>query len=80
MHYNNWSCHPGWAPLKSSAYQVLLVNKRIGQIGPPRAGWPALASVVAPGLRNAGEETARRWSGRPGASATIKVVLDVQGA
>lgn len=48
VHYNNWSCHPGWAPLKSSAYQVLLVNKRIGQIGPPRAGWPALASVVAP--------------------------------
>jgi hypothetical protein len=34
LHFNNWSCTPKAAPLPASAYQVLLVNKRIGVLDP----------------------------------------------
>ena len=32
LHYNNWSCRPQAWPMKAWAYQVLFVNKRVGEI------------------------------------------------
>ncbi len=32
LHYNNWSCRARAWPMKAWAYQVLLVNKRVGEI------------------------------------------------
>jgi hypothetical protein len=46
VNFNNWSC-PGFDPMPSWAYQVLLVNKNVGVAGPPRADSPALESVLA---------------------------------
>ena len=34
LHFNNWSCTPKAAPLPAWAYQVLWVNKRIGNVDP----------------------------------------------
>ena len=48
VHNNNWSCSIQWAPMKAWAYQVLLVNKRIGVPGPPPAGSPTPESLLAP--------------------------------
>jgi hypothetical protein len=39
LHFNNWSCNDELDPMPAWAYQVLLVNKRIGQVD---------ASVAAP--------------------------------
>jgi len=48
VHFNNWSCDQGLAPIPSWAYQVLLVNKRIGVVGTPPAGSPTAKSLLAP--------------------------------
>jgi hypothetical protein len=32
LHYNNWSCRESAWPMKAWAYQVLFVNKRVGEI------------------------------------------------
>lgn len=55
VHFNNWNCSDTWAPFPNFAYQVLLVNKKLGVIGPPEPGWPTLASVLAPDNRRAPE-------------------------
>jgi hypothetical protein len=34
LHYNNWACSAATAPLLATAYQVLLVNKRVGVLDP----------------------------------------------
>jgi hypothetical protein len=34
FHYNNWACNPTMKPLRSTAFQVLLVNKRLGELDP----------------------------------------------
>lgn len=34
LHFNNYSCDPSLAPFPASAYEVLLVNRTIGQIDP----------------------------------------------
>lgn len=34
LHYNNWACSADVAPLVATAYQVLLVNKRLGVLDP----------------------------------------------
>jgi hypothetical protein len=46
VHFNNWSCNEGLAPIPAWAYQVLLVNKRIGVVGTPPAGSPTAASLL----------------------------------
>jgi hypothetical protein len=48
IHFNNYACTPDAHPLPASAYQVLLVSKRIGVPGPPRPGSPAPESLMAP--------------------------------
>lgn len=48
VHFNNQSCTAGAKPLPASAYQVLLVNKRIGIVGPPPPGSPTPESLMAP--------------------------------
>ena len=44
LHYNNWACTPEVAPLRAWAYQVLLVNKRVGvldaSVTPPAPSSP----------------------------------------
>ncbi len=47
LHFNNMAC-TGRPAFPSSAYQVLLVNKRIGVVGPPPAGSPTAESLMAP--------------------------------
>jgi hypothetical protein len=47
VHFNNYACG-GAEPLPARAYQVLLVNKRIGVVGPPPAGSPTAESLLAP--------------------------------
>jgi hypothetical protein len=52
LHFNNWSCTPLAAPLPAWAYQVLFVNKRIGQPDssvPVPAPMSALNAPDAPG-------------------------------
>jgi hypothetical protein len=52
MHYNNWSCTARAWPMKSWAYQVLFVNKRIGIVD-PAAPFPAPSSPLnAPDARD----------------------------
>ena len=46
VHYNNFSCHPSLAPFPSWAFEVLLVNKRIGMTDGSPA--PAAPGVDAP--------------------------------
>ena len=48
LHFNNQTCTAAAKPLPATAYQVLLVNKRIGVLGPPPAGSPAAASLLLP--------------------------------
>ena len=48
VHFNNWNCSDDFAPFPNFAYQVLLVNRKIGVVGEPPAGAPTLASVLAP--------------------------------
>jgi hypothetical protein len=58
VHYNNWSCSDEWAPVPAWAYQVLLVNKKVGVVGSPPPGSPTLADVQAPdnpGAKECGE-------------------------
>ena len=48
VHFNNQSCMNAARPLPAAAYQVLLVNKRIGIPGPPPPGSAPPASFMAP--------------------------------
>jgi len=48
VHFNNWKCSDEFAPFPNFAYQVLLVNKKVGIPGNPRAGYPTRESAVAP--------------------------------
>jgi hypothetical protein len=36
LHFNNWSCMEGIAPFPAWAVEILLVNKRIGELDPTR--------------------------------------------
>ena len=45
LHFNNYSCSTETAPFPSRAYQVLLVNKRIGVLD-TGGGWPPSASAL----------------------------------
>lgn len=49
VHFNNYACN-GWrfAPVPASAYQVLLVNKRVGVVGERPGRSPAPESLMAP--------------------------------
>jgi len=47
LHFNNYSCSSETAPFPSRAYQVLLVNKRIGVLD-LAAGTPAASALNAP--------------------------------
>ena len=47
VHFNNWSCDEGLAPMKAWAYQVLFVNKRLGVLGPQPAGAATVESLLA---------------------------------
>lgn len=38
LHFNNWSCAPGLLPFPAWAYEVLLVNKRLGVPAPSGSG------------------------------------------
>ena len=48
LHFNNYSCSSETAPFPSRAYQVLLVNKRIGVLDLAAAGTPAASALNAP--------------------------------
>jgi len=48
LHYNNWACGADLAPFAARAYQVLFVNKRLGQLGKPPAGRPQARDFDAP--------------------------------
>lgn len=47
LHFNNYSCSEGTAPFPSRAYQVLLVNKRLG-VRDMTAGTPPPSPLNAP--------------------------------
>ena len=47
LHFNNYSCSTETAPFPSRAYQVLLVNKRIGVLD-RAAGTPSASALNAP--------------------------------
>jgi hypothetical protein len=55
VHFNNWNCSNDFAPFPNFAYQVLLVNRKIGVIGEPPAGARTLASALAPDNKRAPE-------------------------
>jgi hypothetical protein len=48
LHFNNYSCSSETAPFPSRAYQVLLVNKRIGVLDRAPAGTPSASALNAP--------------------------------
>jgi hypothetical protein len=48
LHFNNWSCTSGAAPLPAWAYQVLWVNKRIGVVDPTAPVPAAMSPLNAP--------------------------------
>ena len=48
VHFNNQACTNAASPLPSWVFQVLFVNKRLGVAGPPPAGSPTAASLLAP--------------------------------
>lgn len=50
VHYNNYSCDPTLTPFPAWAYEVLLVNKRLGRIDP--SGRPLDGSHPASALNN----------------------------
>jgi len=39
VHFNNYSCDPKLAPFPAAAYEVLLVNKRLGVVEAPPGNW-----------------------------------------
>ena len=47
LHFNNYSCSSETAPFPSRAYQVLLVNKRIG-VHDMAVGTPSASALNAP--------------------------------
>jgi hypothetical protein len=48
LHFNNFSCSPEAAPLPGLAYQVLWVNKRIGELDPNGASPAPMSRLNAP--------------------------------
>lgn len=48
LHFNNQTCTAAARPLPATAYQVLLVNKRIGVPGPPPPGSATAESLLLP--------------------------------
>jgi hypothetical protein len=48
LNYNNWACTADAAPLLSTAYQVLLVNKRVGVLDPSVTPPAPLSPLNAP--------------------------------
>lgn len=48
LHFNNWSCTPLAAPLPGWAYQVLFVNKRIGEPDPSASVPAPMSALNAP--------------------------------
>ena len=55
LHYNNWVCTGEVAPLLSTAYQVLLVNKRVGVLDPSVAPPAPPSPLNAPDNARLGE-------------------------
>ena len=55
LHYNNWACTPDVAPLRAYAYQVLLVNKRVGVLDPAVTPPAPSSPLNAPDNPNAPE-------------------------
>jgi hypothetical protein len=52
VHFNNQTCSAGARPLPATAYQVLLVNRRIGVPGPFPPGAPTPESLNVPDSPN----------------------------
>jgi hypothetical protein len=52
LHFNNWSCTATAAPFPAWAYQVLWVNKRIGEIDPSVPIPAPMHSLNAPDAPN----------------------------
>jgi hypothetical protein len=48
LHFNNWSCSADAAPLPATVYQVLWVNKRIGQIDESSPSGAPMSTLNAP--------------------------------
>jgi hypothetical protein len=48
LHFNNFACRREYQPLRSYAYQVLLVNRRIGVLDESRQPPAALRALNAP--------------------------------
>ncbi len=48
LHFNNYACVPGMKPLPSWAFQVLLVNKRLGAIDPAAPAPAPMSPLNAP--------------------------------
>jgi hypothetical protein len=48
VHFNNYACDASLAPMAGSAYQVLLVNKRVGKLGAPPPGRPGAERFMEP--------------------------------
>jgi hypothetical protein len=55
VHFNNFNCSDEYRPFANFAYQVLLVNKKVGVPGPPKKGVPPIESALAPDNKNAPE-------------------------
>jgi hypothetical protein len=47
LHFNNWSCANGLDPFPAWAYEVLFVNKRIGEVDTTKGAQP-LHELAAP--------------------------------
>ena len=52
LHFNNWACSADAAPLPAWAFQVLWVNKRIGEIDPNAPSPAPMSSLNAPDKPN----------------------------
>jgi hypothetical protein len=52
LHFNNWACTPEAAPLRSWAYQVLLVNKEVGVLDPSVSPPAPMSLLNAPDARS----------------------------
>ena len=48
VHFNNFSCGPDAAPLPGSVFQVLWVNKRVGEIEPNGPSPAPMSPLNAP--------------------------------
>jgi hypothetical protein len=53
LHFNNQACTPALDPLPAWAFQVLFVNKRLGELDPSRPGRVPGSLPDAPDLRTA---------------------------